>query len=153
MKYSEFIREVEKMGLNTTTVNGCVEVLNKYGEMLLYVDMDYDFSISTEYTSFDELDFDELDKEIKKKLFNLAVELASTPLDEREDEKRYRLRLPFITDHRAYLNGFRNGFFVGNKSNVNKHKTKIIFTESEIEELKRKHNLDSFVLEEVKEDE
>ena len=98
MKYSEFKREIESMGLITITQKGFVEVLDKYGEMLLSVDMEYNFSICTDYFKFDKLD-----KEIKKKLFNLAVELASTPLDEREDEKRYRLRLPFIKSL-GYLN-------------------------------------------------
>ena len=150
MKYSKFKREIEAMGLNTTTVNGCVEVLDKYGEMLLYVDMEYDFSISTEYTSFDELD-----QEIKNKLFNLAVELASTPPKEREDEKRYRLRLPFVNS--AYnclnLNLMRSSEELTIENEIETVRYKTVFTETEIKELKRKHNLDSFILEEVKEDE
>ena len=149
MKYSEFKREIEAMGLITITEKGFVEVLDKYGEMLLSVDMEYNFSICTDYFKFDKLD-----KEIKKELFYLAVELASTPLQEREDEKRYRLKLPFLDRLSYYLNRAKddeNQLFLSSREESVYYQT--VFTESEITDLKQKYNLDSFVLEEVKEDE
>ena len=80
MKYSEFKREIETRGLKIGICGGYIDVLDEHDEPLLNVGTEYDFSICTDYSSFDELDKDD-----KKELFNLAVELASTPLDERED--------------------------------------------------------------------
>ena len=147
MKYSEFKREIEAVGFNTKTINNRIEVWDNYGERLLYVYMIYDFSVCT-----DSPKFDELDEEIKKELFYLAVELASTPLDEREDERKYRLRIPFMNDM-GYLNieEAEGIYYLSTKEESDLFRTK--FTESEIAELKAKHNLDSFVLEEVKENE
>jgi len=144
MRYSEFMMRIERQGLQSVDLGDYIEIRNNNDDILFCVGKTSPYVIDVDYDMFREQDL-----YFKKILFNLAVELASTPLDEREDEKRYRLRLPFITDHRAYLKEFRNGFFIGSKSNVNKH----IFTESEIAELKAKHNLDSFIMEEVKEDE
>ena len=147
MKYSEFKRDVEAMGLKIGIYGGYIDVLDEHDEPLLNVNTEYNFSICTDYSKFDELD-----KEIKKKLFNLAVELASTPLQEREDEKRYRLRIPFMNDM-GYLNieEAEGIYYLSTKEDSDLFRTN--FTESEIAELKAKHNLDSFVIEEVKEDE
>ena len=87
MKYSEFIREVEAIGLNIGIYGGYIDVLDEHDEPLLNVGTEYDFSICTDYSSFDKLD-----KEIKKKLLYLAVELASAPLEDREDEKKYYVK-------------------------------------------------------------
>lgn len=146
MKYSEFKRDVEAMGFKIGICGGYIDVLDEYDEPLLSVGTEYDFSICTDYSKFDELD-----KDNKKELFYLAVELASTPLEEREDEKRYRLRLPFAIESGGYLNNCYDKFLISSKTSTSDCKT--VFTESEITELKQKYNLDSFVLEEVKEDE
>ena len=148
MKYSEFIREVEAIGLNIGICGGYIDVLDEHDEPLLNVGTEYDFSICTDYSSFDELDKDD-----KKELFNLAAELASTPLKDREDEKRYRLRLPFVEENISYLSLIVEGSYYTITSKINNSRYKSIFTESEITELKQKYNLDSFVIEEVKEDE
>lgn len=147
MKYSEFKRDVEAMGFKIGICGGYIDVLDEHDEAVLSVGTEYDFSICTDYRGFGELD-----KDNKKELFNLAVELASTPLDEREEDRKYRLRIPFMNDM-GYLNVERGNddYFLSTKVKSDYFRT--IFTESEITELKQKYNLDSFVIEEVKEDE
>lgn len=149
MKYSEFKRDVEAMGFKIGICGGYIDVLDEYDEPLLSVGTEYDFSICTDYSKFDELD-----KDNKKELFYLAVELASTPLEDREDEKRYRLKLPFVKDSPEYLMRLKKtGALIVYYPVPYYEDCQDEFTESEVAELKAKHNLDSFVLEEVKEDE
>lgn len=51
MKYSEFIREVEAIGLNIGIYGGYIDVLDEHDEPLLSVGTEYDFSICTDYSN------------------------------------------------------------------------------------------------------
>ena len=145
MRYSKFKREVEKLDLEVMSNQRYIDVaIDK--TVFLEISKENQYTMNADFWGFQFLA-----SEIKRELFRLATELASTPLDEREDEKRYRLKLPFAMKYDSYLNLCSDGFFVSSKDNSNDCKT--IFTESEIEELKRKYNLDSFVLGEVLENE
>lgn len=146
MKYSEFMRRIERQGLKPIDLGDYIEIRNNSDDVLFCVEKKSVYVIDLDYDMFREQD-----TYFKRTLFNLAVELASTPPDEREDKKRYRLKLPFAIESVSYLNISSDGIFISSVTDGIDCKT--IFTESEIEELKRKHNLDSFVLEEVKEDE
>ena len=75
MKYSEFEREVEKLGF--THNRRCEEIVVK-------VDNEWE-------------KYQELNETTQEKLFDLAYKLAKTPLAEREEEKRYRVKFPSIT--------------------------------------------------------
>jgi len=88
----------------------------------------------------------------KKKLLALACELAITPLDEREDEEKYRLKIPLMGDS-GYLNieNTTGRYYITNRSETARFRT--VFTRSELNELKTEHDLGSFVMEEVKDDE
>ena len=141
MKYSEFKREIETRGLKIGICGGYIDVLDEHDEPLLSVSTEYDFSICTDYSGFDELNKDD-----KKELFYLAVELASTPLKDREDEKKYYVKFM----ERVYLVYYpksRNYGVVSTREGV---QGKTQFTEQEIK------NIDSRYwefAEEVKEDE
>ncbi len=148
MRYSEFEELVVSSGYEIDKHLRYLNVRDELGNVLLFISLEMEFVIGTNFITFRDLPYHEKDM-----LFNLAVELASTPLQEREDEKRYRLKLPFGELDFKYLNLIRGieKLIVNNRVDSKVHQT--IFTESEIAELKAKHNLDSFVLEEVKEDE
>jgi len=147
MRYSEFEQLVKDEGFDTNETGESLFVLSNQKNIVTSVGKTKMFMLDTNWYYFQYLsDYD------KERLLKLAIELARTPLDEREDEKRYRLRLPFIKSY-GYLNLDEiNGVYeLSGEKQVNNYQT--IFAESEVEELKQNYNLDSFVMEEVKEDE
>ena len=91
MKYSEFEREVEREGFNVDGKSGTVYVDSTTGTVM---------SISTDDLFMFDCDwsaFVHLNRDVQEKLFDLAYKLAKTPLVEREEEKRYRVKFPSIT--------------------------------------------------------
>lgn len=83
MKRKEFIAQVEKLGLETT-----------YTQQDLFVGIESFWINCISETSQYVIDVDQkqmskLEEEIKHELFTLATEYAATPLEEREEEKRY----------------------------------------------------------------
>ena len=147
MKYSKFIEILENKGYKVDNFKDVIGIKDEDGYPLCTIEKAMEGRIDVGYSKFHRL----YPKE-KFELFILIGKLLDTPLDEREDEKRYRLRLPFIESY-GYLNLDKiDGIYeLSDEEQVNDYQT--IFTESEIAELKEKYNLDSFVLEEVKEDE
>ena len=91
MKYSEFEREVEREGFNVDRKSGTAYVDSTTGTVM---------SISTDDLFMFDCDwpaFVHLNRDVQGKLFDLAYQLAKTPLAEREEEKRYRVKFPAIT--------------------------------------------------------
>lgn len=83
MKTNEFIREAEAMGFEVVEHPECVDL---YCNEIKITDIDKykNFSINTDYVYFHKLDEGK-----KQKLFNLLTEYASTPIEERTEEKKY----------------------------------------------------------------
>ena len=91
MKYSEFEREVEREGFNVDRKSGTAYVDSTTGTVM---------SISTDDLFMFDCDwsaFVHLNRDVQEKLFDLAYQLAKTPLAEREEEKKYRVKFPSIT--------------------------------------------------------
>ena len=86
MKYSEFKREVEKLGFDVNVKNLETGVRRK-GNFIMTVDAQRKCIVDTTWDEFQYLRDD-----TKEQLFNLGCKLAKTPLAEREEEKRYWLR-------------------------------------------------------------
>lgn len=97
--------------------------------------------------------FDELPEELQEELFNILVNFARTPADERGEEKKYQYRLKeqyLWIDKRlnlenCYLNiqSFQDGSkqkVLDNKGNTNLFKTE--FTDEEIEEVVKEFDVD-----------
>lgn len=84
--------------------------------------------------------FKELSESDRKRLFNLLVEYASTPPDEREEPQKFYLKFDIkSSDSYHYLNykEFLNSIEIHNKANnLNGYKTQ--FTQKEVDELKKK---------------
>lgn len=149
MKYSEFKRDIEEMGYSIVNGKDDLYVRKRRHRMIISIGLNSTYVIDSKFESFKDLE--DLEKE---RLLNLAWQLASTPLDERVNEKRYRLKLPFVKDDLKYLTVRKaTGDLTVSYLAPYYEDYQGEFTETEIKELKRKHNLDSFVLEEVKEDE
>ena len=134
MKYSESKREVEKMGF-VVVDSGFPIYIDKSanGETLLSVGKNKRFWLDPGWGGFEQLEECQ-----KLELYALGCELAKTPLAEREEEKRYRLRivanLGFMDDQRFLnLNIEREEYFICSARQSEWVKT--IFTESEISQM------------------
>ena len=90
MKYSEFKREAEKLGCEVYDTSGDI-VVKRNTCTILTVNKNKEFEFDNEWNKWSGIG------EIKSPLFGLAYQLAKTPLVEREEEKRYRVKFPSIT--------------------------------------------------------
>ena len=90
MKYSEFEREVGKLGCEVYDTSGDV-VVKRNTYTILTVNKNREFEFDNEWNKWSGIG------EIKSPLFDLAYQLAKTPLAEREEEKKYRVKFPSIT--------------------------------------------------------
>jgi len=149
MKYSKFIQSVRDLGYRVDDIGNFLYVTTTTGNQLIAINKAKAYSVDSTYDRFDSM----LPDDDKKALLALTYELAMTPLEEREDEKRYRLKIPFIGDSLAYLNMHRedeNKLILSTCGESISYQA--VFTEAEIVTLEEKYNLDSFVREEVKDE-
>ena len=135
MKYSEFKAEVEKLGF--TYSNRCEKVAVEVdGQPVM------DISTGRKYivdNFWDE--YQQLNETTQGQLFDLAFQLAKTPLAEREEEKRYWLRFihpnilgarePFYL-HLHHSESAKDYYDIGTVKAPFGNKLQTIFTESEI---------------------
>ena len=130
MKYKEF-REYSKRN----------NIPLREDEERLIVDSQFEISKTEEHKIvflIDNIDLPEEYEMLKK-----ALELAETPLDEREEEKKYYLKHKFINSHTAveYVNlSITEKVTLDNRREDPDYKTK--FTKAEIEKFKEKFNTD-----------
>ena len=136
MKYSEFKAEVEKLGWFVSGNKYEVHVINDGGGKLMVID-----KTDTHVLDPGHIQYVSLTHEDKSVLLDLSVELAKTPLADREEEKKYYLRLvtPPILKKQVteYLrkSEYLEYYTTGLSKNTGNEKIKTIFTESEIAEM------------------
>ena len=136
MKYSEFKAEVEKMGFSVVDSGVPIYVEKEGGETLLSVGKERRFWLDPGWGGYEALDEGQ-----KLGLYALGYELAKTPPAEREEEKRYWLRLvtPPILKKQVteYLrkSEYLEYYTTGLSKNTGDEKIKTIFTESEIAQM------------------
>lgn len=82
MKTKEFIKSVEELGYKTQVYLKTIRIVDK-GCFVAAVDLTKRFTIETTFISR---------PLINEKLFDLIVEYARTPVDEREEEKYYLVK-------------------------------------------------------------
>ena len=91
MKYSEFKREVEKLGF--THSKRCEQVVVKVdGQTVMDISTGRKYIVDNEWNKYQQLN-----ETTQGKLFDLAYQLAKTPLAEREEEKKYHVKFPNVT--------------------------------------------------------
>lgn len=86
---------------------------------------------------------DDLQDEVKGELFDLLVEYARTPLDEREEEKKFYLKhkwMAYENENNLTLCFPTGKYYLSHSTENNGYKT--TFTLKEIEEIKEKFNTD-----------
>ena len=138
MKYAEFKTEVEKLGLTHST--RCVEIVVKvHGRTVMGVSTNLEYIVDSEWD-----EFQSLHKKTQGELFDLAYQLAKTPLAEREEEKRYWLQkipVPLLDKEGEkkwlwkYTGTARSNVFGADIIKVDSKLYQTIFTESEIAEM------------------
>ena len=138
MKYSEFEREVEKLGF--THNRRCEEIVVKVdGKTVMGVSTSRKYIVDNEWKKYQELN-----ETTQEQLFDLAYKLAKTPLAEREEEKRYWLQkipVPLLDKEGEkkwlwkYTGTARSNVFGADIIKVDSKLYQTIFTESEIAEM------------------
>lgn len=127
MKRSEFIEKVEELGFITHR-NKHKIIVQKIFTHLAVIDEEQRYKVN--YLECD-----------NKELFNLCAEYAWTPIEEREEEKRYYLRKfnkKFYENEYLNYNKYYKHWGLGDNIENAQYKTK--FTWNEIEKIKKKYN-------------
>lgn len=136
MKTSEFKKEIEalplKVEVNEASVEEAANItirenLSAFKQVVAGVCEDTSLSITTAEKAFDELPSD-----LRETLFNILVEYAKTPIEERVDELRFKVHL--IAGYYGYLNQLDTERLSINGS-PDEPGYRTIFTESEYEKL------------------
>lgn len=133
MRTSEFREAIGELGF--TVDDNCDYGFNIDNERdtIACVSNRVEYNIDTDWFDFEETEL------IKRgKLLPILVNYASTPIAEREEEKRYRLKLvnKTVDDNASYLNKIESEgkYFVSNKFSIF-GKVESIFTESELKKM------------------
>lgn len=127
MKYSEFKERIEnRLGFKAEYSSDSIVVIH-FGHVVAYVTKrrQYDFTVSSNIITPDEARY----------LAHQCHELACTPIDEREEEKKYKIRHKCLGRMGRYLNYYKidNSFFFA--SDIDGFAVRTIFTKSQLEEL------------------
>ena len=142
MKYSEFEREVEKLGF-THNSSLCRIVVKVHGRTVMGVSTNREYIVDSEWD-----EFQSLHKKIQGELFDLAYQLAKTPLAEREEEKLYNVIFPTIQRDGNFIymakdnsNGDPLGIDWSDSTYMKRNPTNFAFTEQEIKDIDERYFL------------
>ena len=141
MKYSEFEREVEREGFNVDRKSGTAYV-DSTTDTVMSISTDDLFMFDCDWSAFVHLN-----RDVREKLFDLAYQLAKTPLAEREEEKLYRVKFPNIKRSGlpiilTKVNWDGSGYTTMDwpcESYVEKHPEQFTFTEQEIKDIDERY--------------
>lgn len=150
MKAKEFIKRVEELGYSFSSSYYCWEIRNKKNHLIAVVSKDVLYKIST-----DSAYWDVIPDEDKNKLLELIVEFASTPVEDREEEKKFYIKHKWIGDETlSYLQFDREHNCHMLNLAIGDNSWKKEFTEEEIEGFKQTFNtnLEDFEIIEVKDE-
>ena len=138
MKTKEFIKRVEELGYLVDDGYGNWQIWNAKSPIIATVSKIDLFRFSTDFVGWCNIP-----DEDKSKLLDIIIEFAKTPIEDREEEKRYYLRHKWIRkDYDFNYLCFDEDFKLYTLSTCNSKEWKIEFTEEEVEELKEKFNTD-----------
>ena len=141
MKYSEFEREVEREGFNVDRKSGTAYV-DSTTDTVMSISTDDLFMFDCDWSAFVHLN-----RDVQEQLFDLAYQLAKTPLAEREEEKLYRVKFPNIKRSGlpiilTKVNWDGSGYTTMDwpcESYVEKHPEQFTFTEQEIKDIDERY--------------
>ena len=132
MKTKEFISKMNDMtGVEIDLSNTGISIYNLDRELVGWTSIDEFGSVDTSYKSLDDMDN-------KNEIIKLIFEYALTPLDEREDELKFRVRM--LINYDNFLNQDRRNkdIFLAEPDETDNRQT--IFTKSEYDKLQQKYS-------------
>ena len=131
MKTKEFISKMNDVAGDTTISSKGIHIYNLDKELIGWVDVDDFGAVDTSYKSLDNM-------KNKEEIVKLIFEYASTPLDERTDEPKFRVRM--LINYDNFLNQDRRSkdIFLAEPDETDNRQT--IFTKSEYEKLQQKYS-------------
>ena len=127
MKTSEFIKKINELGCNVKETEHSMIVRKEYTHLAV-IDKENIYGFKYFYHN-------------DKDLFKLCVDYTSTPIEEREEEKRYYLfkfNKKFYENEYLNYNKYYKHWGLGDDIEDAQYKTK--FTCNEIEDIKKKFN-------------
>ena len=140
MKYSEFEREVEREGFNVDRKSGTAYV-DSTTDTVMSISTDDLFMFDCDWSAFARLN-----RDVQEKLFDLAYQLAKTPLAEREEDKLYNVIFPtiqrdgnFIYMARDNSNGDPLGIDWSSAHYMKCKPSSFAFTEQEIKDIDERY--------------
>ena len=140
MKYSEFEREVEREGFNVDRKSGTAYV-DSTTDTVMSISTDDLFMFDCDWSAFVHLN-----RDVQGKLFDLAYQLAKTPLAEREEEKLYNVIFPTIQRDGNFIymakdnsNGDPLGIDWSDYIYMKRNPTNFAFTEQEIKDIDERY--------------
>lgn len=144
MKTKEFIKRIEELGylVNEGYADWQISRLNKGQELLVAIVNKNDLCrISTDFVGWWDIP-----DEDKSKLLDIIVEFASTPIKDREEEKKFLIKHKYLVSKaicqvNLAKNKEKNVYRVIN-CKVDNLVYQVQFTLNEIEEIKQKLNTD-----------
>lgn len=135
MKTNEFIKRVEELGYKAHKIATQIDIIaNGFTIARVYTNRMYAMNAFT---------FINIEWRNQDKLFDLIVEYAKTPIEDREEEKKYYLRHRWMTTPGGFPKGLRINIDTGTADvelMIPMIGYKNQFTLEEIEEIKEKFN-------------
>ena len=134
----EFIKRVKELGYNVGNSRDYYHIVDKINQNIANINKSILCQISTDYIAWDDIP----DKD-KKTLFKLLMEYASTPVEERKEEKKYYLKHGWLRsrfEDKIVNQDGEDEYFLSDESQTDGFKTQ--FTQKEIDEIKEKYNTD-----------
>lgn len=130
----DFIKEVKAIGFVAIAGDGYFIVKDSKGYNVAFVDTTIMYRFDTIY-----IDFEELSEFDRKRLFDLLVKYASTPLEEREEQERFFLKFKIeIGGKYEYLNYYKEENVLTLDNSLETSGVQTRFTDKELKELKEK---------------
>lgn len=140
MKTKELKSLLGKMNYSVKHINEIIVIKNEYGNVIATIEKDITFKFSTQYYAWNFISYSE-----QKIILSYIMGYAATPVDEREEEKKFYLKHRWMRT----INGFSRALKIDIDCGIADvgyicpslgYKNQ--FTKKEIEEIKEKFNTD-----------
>lgn len=90
MKTKKFIEKVEALGYELEFYNEFIEIIKDSVDVYATIEINSEFGMDTDYRDFKLLSYND-----KEALFDIIYEYTRTPLEEREEEKKYVYKIEY----------------------------------------------------------
>ena len=140
MKTKELKSLLEKMDYSVKRINGMIVIENEYGNVIATIEENTTFKFSTQYYAWNFISYSE-----QKIILSYIMGYAGTPIEDREEEKKFYLRHRWMTTLGGFPKGLRINIGTGTADvelMIPMIGYKNQFTKKEIEEIKEKFNTD-----------